>query len=81
MAELDSRHITRAKRQVFAQYPELRGTDPEITSRAGSGAGKGRVFVLTFRRQMALPGGGNMTRLVRATVSQDGDILKITSSR
>ncbi len=81
MAELESRHITRIKRQVYAQYPEMRGAEPEVAARPGSAGAASATFVLTFKQKISLPGGGTMTRLVRATVNQDGNVIKITSSR
>lgn len=81
MAELASRHIANTKRKVYSQFPELRGTEPEISARPTAGKAGPGIFTLTFRGELPLPDGRSLTRVVRATVNQDGDILKITSSR
>ncbi len=80
MAELDPRHLAAVKRQVWAQFPELQGAEPEVASRPAPGAA-GELLILTFQRQLPLPGGGTLRRLVRATVTPEGEIVKITSSR
>ncbi|MBN1919949.1 MAG: hypothetical protein JW892_01790 [Anaerolineae bacterium] len=81
MAELASRHITNAKRQVYSQFPELKDAEPEISARATAGKANSEIFILTFKGKLSLPDGHSLTRVVHATVNQDGDIVKITSSR
>lgn len=81
MVEMDSHHIAKAKRKVYAQFPELKGTEPEISTRPTPGKANSELLILTFKRELPLPDGGSLTRVVRATVNQDGEVVKITSSR
>jgi hypothetical protein len=49
------------------------------------GAGRGSEgcarYVVTFERDIRLPGGAQMKRLVRVTIDESGDVLRLTSSK
>jgi hypothetical protein len=38
-------------------------------------------YVVTFERDVPLPGGAKMRRLVRVTMDEAGDVLRFTSSK
>jgi hypothetical protein len=38
-------------------------------------------YVVTFQRDVPLPGGGKIKRLVRVTMDEAGEILRLTSSK
>jgi len=51
----------------------------------GSGAARASVpdkrYIVTFEREIALPGGGKMKRMVRVTMDESGEVMKLTSSK
>jgi hypothetical protein len=84
LSELAREHVAKAKRIVHAQFPEMVGTEPTISeeSRQGkSGRGGESVFVLTFQKNIPLQDGGRLTRVVRVTMGQTGEVIKLSSSK
>lgn len=88
MAKLDDRHVSKAKKLVFQKFPEMAGAQPTVAekrfqSKARSGAEEGvqRRYVVTFEKDVSLPGGSQMKRRVRVTMDDTGDVLRLTSSK
>ncbi len=83
MRELDSRYISRAKRVVREQFPEMADVEPTLSMRkaSGKGAGASAPYVLTFRKGIPLEGGERLVRTVRVTLNEAGEIVKIASSK
>jgi len=91
MKGLSSRIIELVKDKVVADFPELKGVEPSC-SRKTLEAGiadrlevslpkrAGAVYVLTFRKDMPLED-VRLPRVVRATVTADGRILKVSVSK
>jgi hypothetical protein len=63
-----------ACRAARSKVPALAGVQPEEEPSAA-----GRVFVFRVRRPG--PGGRPLAQVVRVTVSPDGRVLKLTTSR
>jgi hypothetical protein len=69
---------------VRAEFPEMAGVKPTISEkRTGSKSRNNSksVFILTFRKKVPLPGGNHITRTVRVTMGQEGDVIKLSSSK
>jgi hypothetical protein len=84
LSELAAEHVAKAKRIVCAEFPEMAGAEPAISEKSVPGKGDrggGSVFVLTFQKNIPLPGGGRLTRVVRATMGQTGEVIKLSSSK
>ena len=84
MPALNEKHIAKARRAVRETYPELAGAEPKVITRKTQSKGKGcpkTVHVVSFSKRISLPGGGHMTRAVRVTMDQMGEIVKISSSK
>ena len=93
MSENNSRYIKRAKRLVRDKFPEMCGIEPSLSKKRFSSKGKGAGspssvdsgrnghYVLTFERDVCLPGGGSLKRLVRVTMDETGEVVKLTSSK
>ena len=77
--------------QVWRQYPEMRGVKPTVSSsgsqdRQPSAQSQGfklqpPAFTLTYKANVAIPGGKTMNRWVRVALDVNGTILKISSSK
>lgn len=88
MAELDKRHVVKAKRLVSEKFPEMADTKPSVSEKRvqskGTLEGEQRArtrYVLTFEKDVSLPGGNELKRLVRVTMDDTGDVIRLTSSK
>jgi hypothetical protein len=70
----------RTKRESPSPNPST-GHHGEPVESQGSGSGKRTRYVVTFERDVSLPGGGKMKRTVRVTMDEGGEILKLVSSK
>ena len=89
MVELDKQHVAKAKRLVSEKFPEMADTKPSVSEKCVQSKGtleegeqnaKTR-FVLTFEKDVSLPGGNELKRLVRVTMDDRGDVIRLTSSK
>jgi hypothetical protein len=88
VAELDKRHVVKAKRLVSEKFPEMADTKPSVSEKQvqSKGALEGEQlarmrYVLTFEKDVSLPGGNELKRLVRVTMDDTGDVIRLTSSK
>lgn len=92
MTKISDRHVARAKKLVVQRFPEMAGAEVSVSEKRSQskGAGRGstpassacpRHYVLTFKRDVSLPGGHSLKRLVRVTMDESGEVLKVTSSK
>ena len=88
MTELDKQHVAKAKRLVSEKFPEMADTKPSVSEKCvqSKGALEGEQnakmrYVLTFEKDVALPGGNELKRLVRVTMDDTGDVIRLTSSK
>jgi hypothetical protein len=84
LPKINPQHVSKAKRVVRQEYPEMAGTEPTVSASKGLGkgaAGAGTHYVLTFKKSVPLPGGGKLMRTVRVTMDQAGEIVKLSSSK
>ena len=83
MSRLAPEHIAKAKCIVRAECPEMAGAEPTVSEKTAQpkGAQTGAVFVLTFQKSIPLQDGGHLARTVRVTMSQEGEVLKLSSSK
>jgi hypothetical protein len=84
LAELAPQHIAKAKEAVREAFPEMAGVEPRVSVKAAHSKGKGSgnaIYVLTFKKGISLQDGGCLTRAVRVTMDQTGEIIKLTSSK
>jgi hypothetical protein len=84
LSELSPEHVAKAKRIVRAEFPEMAGVEPAVSEKGAhskGGAGDEAVFVLTFQKSIPLPDGGRLARVVRVTMGQTGEVIKLSSSK
>jgi hypothetical protein len=82
LSKIDPRAIARAKSVVRERFPEMAGVEPTVSTRgAVSKGGAGATHVLTFRKDVPLPDGKHLARLVRVTIDARGEIVKLASSK
>jgi hypothetical protein len=83
LSELAPKHVAKAKKLVRAEFPEMAGAEPSIDqNKARSKDGTARsVFVLPFKKSIPLPDGGQLRRVVRVTMDQEGEVIKLSASK
>jgi hypothetical protein len=86
---LNTSQLDAITRQVYRQFPELKGErpsvqrqaiEPEAKSKRLGAAAKER-YVLTYKGSRRTPDGRTLVRIVRATADERGRILKISTSK
>ena len=70
-------------KMVYRRFPAVRGVKPKVTlQRPSQGGAKGsRTYLMAFSSQVELGGGKKLPYWVRVVVDQEGEILKISTSR
>jgi hypothetical protein len=69
---------------VRAEFPEMADAEPAISEKSvhsKGGRGGKSVFVLTFRKSIPLQDGERLRRVVRVTMGQTGEVIKLSSSK
>ncbi len=91
MKELSEAVVDSVKKKIVREFPELAGVEPtcslakmerELAQRLDVSLPKkmDQVYVLTFRTQIPTPE-TNITRVVRATVTRNGRVIKLSVSK
>lgn len=84
MSRLAPKYVFKAKGIVRAEFPEMVGVEPVISEKSGQSKsvpdGK-PVFVLTFQKNIPLQNGARLARVVRVTMEQTGEVIKLSSSK
>ena len=83
MSELGTKYIAKAKKLVRAEFPEMTGVEPTISPQKASNkrGTDNPIVVLTFKKSISLQDGGHLTRAVRVTMDQTGEVIKLSSSK
>jgi hypothetical protein len=76
MELLSKKIIALVNRHVYAKFPEVKGVQP-AQKRAPSGSN----VILTYRYKLTTEDGYAIERVVRATVTPDGQVIKLSTSR
>jgi hypothetical protein len=84
LTKRDEALIAKAKAAVSQRFPEMSGVKPtvsvnEVPGRAGPESSL--IYVVTFQKDVLLEGGVRLKRVVRVSINQAGDIVKLSASR
>jgi len=60
---------------------QLKSGNPPGGGRGAGTSAPDKRYIVTFEREIALPGGGKMKRMVRVTMDESGEVMKLTSSK
>ena len=78
---LSNSQIDSIAKQVYRQFPEVKGAAPAIASMSAKTPGAAERFVLTFKGKGMGPGGRTIPRIVRVVTDPRGAVLKMSTSR
>jgi hypothetical protein len=71
--------VARVTKQVVKTFPEMASVKPVVRPQAAPNGGE--QYLLTFKGKAVLPGGKELTRIVRVVADERGQILRISTSR
>jgi hypothetical protein len=80
---MDDKHLDSICKQIYKRFPEVSGSLPKIQSQKsplGSGDAASQ-YLLVFQGNRAAADGKSIHRIVRVVASEQGRILKVTTSR
>lgn len=77
---MDTKKIKEITQRVYQRYPSLRGISPQVREVFVPEIGQKR-FTLTFRKVSITENNKRIPKWIRATVNEQGKILKISSSK
>ncbi len=79
---LSASQIDAISRQVYGQFPDLKGARPAVQLQAGAKTAEVTPrFLLTFKSNGRGPGGQTIQRIVRVVADERGRVVKISTSR
>lgn len=84
LTEVDSKYVSKAKEVVFERFPDMVNTEPDVSKRDVHAKGREGVnvhYVFTFRKGVSLQDGGRLVRVVRVTVDETGEVIRLTCSK
>ncbi len=69
--------VEKVTHKVVRQFPEMEGIEPAVKSEQG---GDDR-YLMTYKGAFALPDGNTMKRIVHVVASEQGDVIRMSTSR
>jgi hypothetical protein len=73
--------LVAVQQTIGSSVGSLTGDYGEPVEPQGGNSGCPPRYVVTFEREVPLPGGGRMKRLVRVTMDETGEVLRLASSK
>jgi hypothetical protein len=80
---MDNKHLDSICKQIYKRFPELSGSRPKVQAQKLN-TGDSEVpsqYLLIFQGARTTADGKSINRIVRVVASDQGKILKVTTSR
>jgi hypothetical protein len=79
---MDSKTIDGISQQIYRQFPEVSGGAPSVKAQPGpKSTGGDNTYLLTFKGRAGNGEGPAFNRSVRVVATNEGRILKVTTSK
>lgn len=81
---MDQDTIKQINREVYRRFPEIKGKKPKVQLLRPSNkrpADQAKTYVLVYGSQVKLDAHQELSRVVRVVAREDGQIVKITTSK
>ena len=82
---MDTKTLKSIVEQIHRRFPDVSGAQPKVTRQSGASQAKsGPTYLLTFHstnRTSASAQSKTISRWVRVVVTEQGKIMKVTTSR
>ena len=75
---MDAEILSRVCAQVYSKFPEVNGIRPKVHAQAKAG---GTNHLLIFTGSAQSSSGKVLSRVVRVVITNDGKIIKVTTSK
>ncbi len=77
---MDSKTVNSVCSQIYRRFPDVNGVRPKIQTLPIAGQAAS-TYLLVFKGTATTADGKTLARIVRATVDEQGKILKVTTSK
>jgi hypothetical protein len=77
---MENSTVQKVNQEIYRRYPEFSGVRPDIQS-IGSAGGEKSGYLLTYKVQGVAANDRKITRFLRVSVSAQGNIVKVSTSR
>ena len=77
---MDRNALQQVNQEIYRRYPEFSGVRPDIQTAGSAGAEKSG-YLLTYKVQGVATNDRKITRYLRVSVSAQGNIVKVSTSR
>ncbi|MGB4595078.1 MAG: hypothetical protein WBI14_04160 [Anaerolineaceae bacterium] len=71
---MNTEALQKVIKSINSRYPNLDSTSPKVTA-------QGENYLITFRKKDQLPGGKTLEQTIRVVADNQGNTLKVTSSK
>ena len=80
---MDDKHLDSICKQIYKRFPEVSGSRPKVQAqKPPSGSdGTSSQYLLIFQGSRSAADGKSINRIIRVVASEQGRILKVTTSR
>lgn len=79
---MNSKAKDKVNKQVYRRFPNLNGAKPKVQKQNKSSSAKNNItYLLTYKGSAKLAGSKSMPIIIRVVSTEDGKILKLSSSR
>jgi hypothetical protein len=81
---MEAEILKKVIKSIYQRFPEFNGSKPKIRTQEtskGTISNSNEIYVLTFLKTVKLDNDLSMPRSLRVTVSEQGKILKVSTSR
>lgn len=81
---MDAKSLSAIAKQVYRRFPELSGVRPKVRlqpEQAPRSTAAQRTYLITFRGEARAADGRAIPRIVRVVATEQGRILKFSTSR
>jgi len=77
---MDAKIVSSVCSQIYRRFPEVNNVRPKVQTQPTSSSAS-PIYLLIFKGAVTTADGKTLARIVRATVDEQGKILKVTTSR
>jgi hypothetical protein len=80
---MDDKYLDSICKQIYKRFPEVSGSRPKVQAQKGTSGSKDAPsqYLIVFQGSRDTADGKSINRIVRVVASEQGRILKVTTSR
>ncbi|MBI4321374.1 MAG: hypothetical protein HY675_23015 [Chloroflexi bacterium] len=81
---MDEERIKKVRAEIYRRYPELRGVEPIVEfgpPHVAGGQTRAPMQIFSFRKVVEAADGKQLVRIIRATVDDEGNLVKVVEAK